>query len=224
MSDVKLIIWDLDDTLWHGTLADHDDVILNLAVIDKIQYLLNCGIVHSICSKNDSKKAKDVLKKFGIYHLFIFPNISFEEKGLRVKKIIKQTQLREQNVLFVDDNEFVLREVVFHNPNILTKLIDDFLQEDISSWGKDDYKRERLAQYKILEKKEKNKLVFLKKIDDEQAFLKECAIEIQLSPLTIDDSDVERVIELLNRSNQLNFTKSRVKYDYLFCLFELKNE
>ena len=45
MSDVKLIIWDLDGTLWHGTLADHDDVILNQAVIDKIQCLLNCGIV-----------------------------------------------------------------------------------------------------------------------------------------------------------------------------------
>lgn len=223
MSDVKLIIWDLDDTLWHGTLADNDEVVLNPAVIEKIQLLLDRGIVHSICSKNDAKTAENVLKKFGIYDLFIFPSISFDDKGYRVKKIIEQTQLRTQNVLFVDDNSFVLREIAFHNPKIKTQLIGEFLQDDISKWGKNDSKRERLAQYKILENKEKNRVVFLEKSNDEQAFLKECAIEIQLLPLTIDDKDVERIVELVNRSNQMNFTKSRIKYDYLFTLFELKN-
>ncbi|HVT63367.1 MAG TPA: hydrolase, partial [Legionellaceae bacterium] len=223
MNEVKLIIWDLDDALWHGTLADHDEVILNQAVVEKIQFLLNRGIMHSICSKNDSIEAETMLKKFGIYDLFIFPMIAFEDKGLRVKEIIKRTQLREQNVLFVDDNPFVLKEVAFHNPKIMTQLIDEFLQEDISTWGKNDSKRERLSQYKILEAKEKNKIIFLEKTNDEQAFLKECMIEIQLIPLKMEDNDIERVIELVNRSNQMNFTKSRIPYDYLFTLFELKN-
>lgn len=223
MSEVKLIIWDLDDTLWQGTLADHEQVVLNQSVVEKIQFLLNRGIVHSICSKNDSKQAEKILTKFGIYDLFIFPMISFEDKGPRVKQIIEKAQLREENVLFVDDNAFVLREVAFHNPNIMTRIIDDFLLEDVSHWGKNDSGRERLSQYKILEKKQKNKLIFIEKLNDEQAFLKECMIEIQLSPLNIDDEDVERVIELVNRSNQMNFTKSRFKYDYLFTLFELKN-
>lgn len=48
MNEIKLIIWDLDDTLWKGTLADQDDVILNKEVIARIEYLLNRGIVHSI--------------------------------------------------------------------------------------------------------------------------------------------------------------------------------
>ena len=223
MNEIKLIIWDLDDTLWQGTLAEQDDVILNKDVIGRIQFLLNRGIVHSICSKNHAKKAEKTLKLLGIYDLFIFPKISFEDKGLRIKKIIEQAQLREQNVLFVDDNAFVLREALFHNPNIVIKLTDQFMQEDVTNWGKNDSNRERLTQYKILERKEKNRITFLEKINDEQAFLKECNISIQLIPLDINDKEIERVIELVNRSNQMNFTQSRIKYEYLFTLFELKN-
>jgi FkbH-like protein len=189
VSEIKLIIWDLDDTLWQGTLADKEDVILKKDVVERIQFLLDRGIVHSICSKNDEKKTEKVLKKLGIYDLFIFPKISFEDKGLRIKKIIEQAQLREQNVLFVDDNPFILREVIFHNANIMTQLIDQFMQEDVTNWGKYDIKRERLAQYKILEKKENNRVRFLEKIHDEQAFLKACDISIQLIPLDINDKD-----------------------------------
>lgn len=223
MNEVKLVIWDLDDTLWQGTLADNEYVILNQDVVDKIHFLLNRGIVHSICSKNDEKKAEQQLKQFGIRDLFVFPNISFDDKGMRVKTIIEQAQLRPQNVLFVDDNPFVLREITFHNPLIMTCLIDDFLKEDISQWGKKDEQRKRLAHYKLLEKKEQHKRRFLENNNDEQAFLKKCDIHVQLLPLHMDDPDVERVIELVNRSNQMNFTKSRIKYEYLFTLFELKN-
>lgn len=223
MSEIKLIIWDLDDTLWKGTLAEQDEVKLKPDVIERIEFLLDRGVVHSICSKNDIKKAEKVLKQFGIYDLFIFPKISFEDKGLRIKKIIEQAQLRAQNVLFVDDNDFVLREVLYHNPNIQTQLVDQFMQEDVSNWGKSDSNRERLAQYKILERKEKNKTIFLEKTNDEQAFLKECNILIQPIPLDINDPEIERVIELVNRSNQMNYTQSRIKYEYLFTLFELKN-
>lgn len=223
MNEVKLIIWDLDNTLWKGTLAEQEEIVLNQALVEKIQFLIKRGIMHSICSKNKHSKAEEMLKKFGIYDLFIFPMISFEDKGVSVKKIIKKAQLREQNVLVVDDNDFVLREITFHNPNIMTQLIDKFLLEDISKWGKNDNQCTRLAQYKILEKKEKDKAVFLEKINDEKAFLKDCIIEIELIPLKADDNDIERIIDLVNRSNQMNYTKSRIKYEYLFILFELKN-
>lgn len=223
MNEIKLIIWDLDDTLWQGTLAEREEVVLKQEVIDRIQHLLDRGIVHSLCSKNDPQKAKEKLKQFGIYDLFVFPKISFADKGLRIKEIIQQTQLREQNVLFVDDNEFVLREALYHNPQMTTKLADQFMQEDVSTWGKEDSQRQRLAQYKILEKKEKNKRVFLKQNKDERAFLKESAIKVQLIPFDINDKAIDRIIELVNRANQLNFTQSRIKYDYLFSLFELKN-
>lgn len=223
MNEVKLIIWDLDDTLWQGTLAEQEDVILKQAVVNKIQFLLDRGIVHSICSKNDEKKAKATLNKLGIADLFIFPSIAFADKGFRVKKIIELAQLRPQNVLFIDDNAFVLREVAFHNPLIMTQLIDDFMQIDVTQWGKKDSQRQRLAQYKILETKEQHRTTFLETNQDEYAFLQACAIEIQLTPLTMGDPDIERIIELVNRSNQMNFTQSRIKYDYLFTLFELKN-
>lgn len=223
MNEIKLIIWDLDDTLWEGTLAEHEDVQLNPAVVARIQFLLDRGIVHSICSKNDFIKARKKLKTLGIYDLFIFPKISFEDKGLRIKKIIEQAQLRPDNVLFVDDNPFILREALFHNPKILTKLTADFMQEDVTSWGKNDPKRERLKHYKILEKKDKRRIAYVSKTNNEQAFLQDCHIRIQLTPVDMHDNEIDRIIELVNRSNQMNFTQSRIRYDYLFTLFELKN-
>ena len=90
MNEIKLIIWDLDDTLWQGTLAEQEEVLLNKEVIDRINFLLDRGIVHSISSKNDSKKAEEKLIQLGIYELFIFPKICFENKGLQIKKIMKK--------------------------------------------------------------------------------------------------------------------------------------
>lgn len=223
MNDIKLIIWDLDETLWRGTLAEQDEVVINEDVLKRIHYLLDRGIVHSICSKNEAEKAEAMLKKLGIYDLFIFPKISFEDKGRQIKKIIAQAQLREQNVLFVDDNAFVLREAKYQNPKLNTIIAESFMQEEVTHWGKPDKTRARLAQYKILEEKEKSKTSFLEQNHNEHDFLKQCDINITLVPLDMNDKDSERVIDLMNRSNQLNFTHSRVPFEYLFTLFELKN-
>lgn len=53
IKDIKLIIWDLDETFWKGTLSDHDSKIE--AVIDNINLVKNLserGIINSVCSKN----------------------------------------------------------------------------------------------------------------------------------------------------------------------------
>lgn len=221
MKDVKLIIWDLDGTLWQGTLAENETIVLNKNIVEKIEFLLNRGILSSIASKNDFDKALSKLKEFNIDNLFIFPKISFQDKGPQIKQTIEEAQLRAENVLFIDDNEFVLREVKFHIPNIMTLNINDFLKLDISTWGKDDNKRERLKQYRILEKKHHVKTDFLKQNKNEFDFLRECEIEINLTPMKFKDKDVDRIVELVNRSNQMNFTHSRIKLDYVFCLDEL---
>ena len=51
-SKIKLIIWDLDETFWDGTLSDGTMSIIekNIALI---QQTTDCGVINSICSKND---------------------------------------------------------------------------------------------------------------------------------------------------------------------------
>ena len=47
---IKLIIWDLDDTFWKGTLSE-GGVIIPDEHINLIKNLTDAGIVNSICSK-----------------------------------------------------------------------------------------------------------------------------------------------------------------------------
>ena len=113
LSKVKLMIWDLDETLWKGTLSE-ENVELNRPFIDFINDTLDAGIVHSICSKNDYHKTKDKMQELGIWDLFVFPSIDWTPKGQRVKSIIDQMKLRPENVLFIDDNVQNLQEAAFY--------------------------------------------------------------------------------------------------------------
>ena len=55
----KLLIWDLDETLWAGTLAENEELTLHQNRADILRRLNEHGIVSSICSKNDFAKAKE---------------------------------------------------------------------------------------------------------------------------------------------------------------------
>ena len=49
---VKLIIWDMDETFWNGTISE-GDVCTPLEHINMIKELTDRGIMNSISSKND---------------------------------------------------------------------------------------------------------------------------------------------------------------------------
>ena len=58
-SKIKLVIWDLDDTFWKGTLSEGP--IVSIAEnIQLVRDLTDRGIVNSICSKNDYKLYKNL--------------------------------------------------------------------------------------------------------------------------------------------------------------------
>ena len=63
---VRLLIWDLDETYWTGTLTeggvldyiqDNHDFVIELA---------RRGVISSICSKNDFSQIRDILVQRGI--------------------------------------------------------------------------------------------------------------------------------------------------------------
>lgn len=103
-SDVKLIVWDLDDTLWQGTLMYGDALILREAFVAYIKETAKHGVVHSLCSKNDFEPTKAYICSLGLWDLFVQPSINWEEKGARVKNIIEQLRLSPKDTLFIDDN------------------------------------------------------------------------------------------------------------------------
>lgn len=207
---VKLIVWDLDDTLWEGTLAEGDEVLPRREFFEAISKLNNQGIVNSIVSKNDFNVARAKLEELGYWDLFVFPCIAFEPKGSQVKQLLEDMSLRAPDCVFVDDNEVNLREVKFAVPSILALNPND---DDFRDWlsqlvdSTSSIKKSRVEQYRILESKKRDRESALSSNED---FLRSCDIRIAVIEHARNLNFESRLEELVNRTNQLNFTKSRM--------------
>jgi len=171
-----------------------------------IETLNSRGIVNAICSKNHFEEAKQALVELGIWDSFVFPEISFSPKGAMIKNIIKNAQLRPETILFIDDNKLNLNEALHYVPKLKTAEPDILptLLDDPKFTGKPDLKKSRLARYKILEAKLSEKSAAN---GDNEEFLRNSDIRISFH----DDIEDEfpRIHDLVNRTNQLNFTKNR---------------
>lgn len=204
---IKLIIWDLDDTFWNGTISEGEIELCNENV-QLIKELTDCGIVNSICSKNDVSVVEKILVKYSLYDFFVFKSINWEPKGKRVQQIVQDMGLRFPNVLFLDDNISNLKEVEFYCEGIMLggpELIPD-LRKKCSLEKKRDITHKRLRQYQLLEEKHKKSLEY----NSNEEFLYSCNIQLQFHRDCLSES--ERLFELVNRTNQLNFTKKRPSY------------
>lgn len=205
INDIKLIIWDLDDTFWEGTISE-TNIIIDKSKIDLIKNLTERGIVNSICSKNELSQCEKILEREGILDYFVFISIDWTSKGQRVNKIIENMNLRSKNVLFIDDNIQNIKEVQFYNPDIMAELPDviEVLKNNYTKIGKDDKELSRLKQYKNLEKKQSDSLNY----DSNELFLRNINLKTIIKNDCINQS--ERIHELILRTNQLNFTKRKI--------------
>ena len=87
-SKIKLIIWDLDETFWNGTISEQKVAPVKQAC-DLVLLSSKKGIVNSICSKNDEKPCIDKLKEWGLDKYFVFNSINWEPKGQRIKDTVE---------------------------------------------------------------------------------------------------------------------------------------
>jgi FkbH-like protein len=205
---VRLVIWDLDGTFWSGTVTEggHTYSQTNHNVVVE---LAQRGIVSSICSKNDYATVKAILQERGIWEHFVFPSINWNPKGPRLKQMIEDVQLRPETVLLLDDNPLNLNEAKHFVPGIQTA-DDSFIPQILGSSlfkGKNDRELSRLKQYRLLE---------IRKADEADAaenteFLRSCNITVSIERAV--QANLDRAIELINRTNQLNFTKRRLPED-----------
>lgn len=201
---IKLIIWDMDDTFWQGILSE-GEVLLPLTNADLIKSITDHGVVNSISSKNDEAPVMEELARAGVEDLFVFNNINWEEKGYQIAAKIKAMGLRPENTLFIDDNNRNLQEAQFHAEGLMTATPDiiPYLTTFFARTSASDKDHSRLKQYKILEKKTEAEAHSSSK----EEFLVESDIRISINRDCLQNLD--RIHELVMRSNQLNYTKNR---------------
>lgn len=204
---VRLVIWDLDETFWRGTVTEggireyvqaHHDIVIALA---------RRGIMSSICSKNDLANIAAILRDHGIWDYFIFPSIDWTPKGARIAELVERVGLRPPTVLFVDDNPGNRAEAAAALPGL--QIADETLLAELLAdprlIGKSDPELTRLKQYKLLEQKQQDERAAG---GDNTQFLRDCHIRVTFEYDV--ETHIDRAIELINRTNQLNFIKQRL--------------
>ena len=71
---LKCVVWDLDNTLWTGVLAEGDAVALRPEAERLVRVLDERGVLQSIASRND-ESALTVLEGMGLREFFLCPEL-----------------------------------------------------------------------------------------------------------------------------------------------------
>lgn len=218
LKTIKLIIWDLDDTFWRGTLSEGgiEAIPENIKLVKD---LTDRGIINSICSKNDLAPVIDKLKEFDVDNYFVFNSIDWTPKGERVGTIISEMGLRPVNVLFIDDNVVNLNEAAFYSKDLVIAeppVLEDLIRQ-VQNMPVNDINHTRLKNYKILEQKRDSKATY----SDNESFLYSTNTRVEIKNDCINQ--IDRIHELIMRTNQLNFTKNRMSKHELEALLNDKD-
>ena len=208
---VKCIVFDLDNTIWDGTLDANDDVKINENIKEYIIKAFEKGIVLAISSKNDYEQAYKKILELGIEQYFYEFYISWDDKYKAIEKLAKKLNISVKHILFVDDSDIELSEALYYMPSLQILNVKDIhlLNKYVNNTATlTDEAKNRNKIYKILEQRKnvENKM-------SKEEFLKYCDIKI-----TIDIAKEEnfyRINELLARTNQMNLNNRILTVDEL---------
>lgn len=215
---VKCVVWDLDQTLWDGVLVEEDPKSLQMkpGILEVMQTLDSRGILNSIASKNDYDNAMTMLRKLGIDKLFLAPQISWGPKSDGVRAIARALNIGLDSILFIDDSPFELAQIKAACPEVRT--LDAQSYEAIPGLSECQVpltkeSRQRREMYQVEELRRHDAQQFGQ---DYLAFLKHCNIKLDISCLS--ETNLARVHELTQRTNQMNFSGNRYSRDVLKSL------
>ncbi len=212
--EIKCVVWDLDHTLWEGTLAESDEIRLKPGIEGILKTLDSRGILHSIASKNNFDDAMEKLKTFGIEGYFLYPEISWGTKSVGIGRIRESLNFAMDTFLFIDDQPFEREEVKSVHPDITCMDAPDYMKlMDMPRLNprfitKDSAKRRFMYMDDIKRKVEEENFA-----GPSEEFL--ASLDMHFVIHDALQEDLKRAEELTVRTNQLNATGKTYDYDEL---------
>jgi FkbH-like protein len=224
----KLLILDLDNTLWGGIVGDVGWKNLRLGGHDhlgeafqdfqtKIKSLSKNGLLLALASKNDEKIAIEAIKKNPEMILsmndFATHRINWDDKAKNISEMVDDLNIGLQSVVFFDDNPAERDRVKKTLPEVfvpdLPKDPTDyftFLSKlrcfDTTHISAEDKVRGKL--YKVESKRTSLK----KKIKSLSQWIE--TLELEISIENIKKKNKLRCLQLLNKTNQMNLSTRRL--------------
>ena len=223
----KCLVLDLDNTLWGGVIGDDGMEGIQLgqgsplgeaytAFQDYARELSRRGVILAVCSKNDEANALEPFEKHPDMVLRRGDIASFaanwSDKAANIRAIAKELNIGLDALVFVDDNPFerdlvrqelpmvAVPEVSDDPIGYKTALADAGYFEGLAVTGED---RERTSQYQGNIAREQLKA----SVTDLPAYLR--GLEMRLVWKGFDRIGLQRITQLINKSNQFNLTTRR---------------
>lgn len=207
---VKCVVWDLDNTLWNGTLVEDgpDGLTLNQAAARTIVALDERGILNSIASKNSLDDVEPVLRNFGLWDYFLVPQIHWDRKSASITAIAESLNIGRDLLILIDDQRFERDEVQAAHPDVETfdvTALDALLAGARFDVPSTEENRKRRLMYKQDEARQQ---AGRQSQADFLDFLRSCDIVLTVGDLSA--SNITRVFELTERTNQLNYVARKM--------------
>jgi len=225
VDQVKLVIFDLDNTLWRGQIAEHyregADHPLAAAwpqgLPEAIHHLRARGILVAICSKNDEEIVRErwdlaIPNRWLKLEDFVAAKINWQPKAVNIADILEATGLTPKSVVFVDDNPlereavataFPAIRIIGDNPFLTRSILLRAPETQVAVLTQESARRENMIRKQIEREHERavmSREEFLRGLD--------CKLEAEI---ITDESHPRfaRALELINKTNQFNTTGRR---------------
>jgi len=224
----KLVVVDLDDTLWGGVVGDagwenlalggHDGEGEALADFQRtLKALTRRGVLLGIASKNEESTALEAIRSHPEMILktedFAGWRINWNDKAQNVADLAAELNLGLQSVVFIDDNPAERARVREALPEVLVPewpkdktLYPKALMEldcfDVPALTDED--RKRAAMY-VSERQRRQARQSVGSLDDWLATL-----EVEIAAERLSEANLARAAQLLNKTNQMNLATRRM--------------
>jgi FkbH-like protein len=218
IDQVKLIIVDLDNTLWRGLIGEPEGIGSlegwPIGVAEALIFLKERGLLLAICSKNEEAQVEQAWPYTGRLELsdFVVRKINWRPKADNVDAILKETGLLPHSTVFIDDNPAERAAVKAAFPDIRVLGADPYYLRRALLWAP-----ETQGVGISAESSARTELVAAKIERDQaattmprEAFLESLQLEVTTTRIrSADDPTYPRAVELINKTNQFNTTGVR---------------
>ena len=223
----KVLVLDLDNTLWGGVLGElgiegivlSDDHIgaIYKRVQQQIKAIAKTGVVLAIASKNNESDVLEVWKKHPYMLLkkedFVSVKINWLDKADNIRQIAKELNLGLDSFVFIDDMaperdnirmRLPMVEVpdfpdrVENYPAFIEDIYEKFFKK-IRLSAEDKVKNQQYAENAMREEASKG-LSY-------EDFLR--SLKLVVEKVELDESRLERIAQMLGKTNQFNLTTIR---------------
>ncbi|MGY1456424.1 HAD-IIIC family phosphatase [Streptomyces sp. SS8] len=203
---VKVVVWDLDNTLWDGALVEGSDGTPRPSAVRVIHDLDRRGVLQSVASKNDEAVAMPVLEAAGLAGFFLCPEISWSPKSDAMERIAASLNVATDTMLFVDDDPFERAEVASRHPEV--RCLDSrdvgtlLTRDDIPA--ADSLPAGSASRRELYRREERRRARESSFAGTKSEFL--ASLNLRLAIRDARPADLARAAELTARTNQLNTT------------------